>query len=114
MSTAGGDEVFDRSLTCAGGSYFARVSAALRAPSLSDAVSRSAFAPVTSTHWLMSSVVDGAASVVSLDGDPVVTGAEAELFLVDPGELVALLAEEQPDIANPATSIAATNQRWVM
>lgn len=62
------------------------MSAALRAPALSDAVSRSALAPVTSTHWLMSRVVVGAASVVSLDEELDVADAEVEFFVVDPEE----------------------------
>ncbi|HTQ22905.1 MAG TPA: hypothetical protein VML93_37610 [Mycobacterium sp.] len=38
------------------------MSAALRAASLSDDANRSTFAPVTSTHWLVSSGVTGASS----------------------------------------------------
>ncbi|MEM6106761.1 hypothetical protein AAHS21_10925 [Mycobacterium sp. 050272] len=81
---------------------------------MSDAVSKSAFAPVTSTHWLVSSVVDGAASVVSLVEELDVADAEVELFVDEPDGLVVLLPDEQPEIANPAISVAASNHRWAM
>jgi hypothetical protein len=67
----------------------------------------------------VSSVLDGAASVVSLDGEldllvPDGDVAEVELLVADPGELVVLLLNVQPDISIAATTIAAPNHRWVM
>ena len=101
------------SLTCAGGLYFSKVSAALRAASLSFAANRSAFAPVTSTHWLVSSWDAGADSVelVSLD----VATADVDLLpdWVADGADVVDLPPEHPAIRAAVTMIAANHHRWV-
>ena len=90
----------------------------MRAPSLSDAASRSAFAPVTSTHWLESRVaLAGAfAELVSVEaGELDVVAAEVERLLADGlgPELVVLLLE-QPAISAAATTRAINKHRRVM
>ncbi|OBA62598.1 hypothetical protein A5647_06865 [Mycobacterium sp. 1100029.7] len=59
-------------------------------------------------------MVAAAAWLVSLDVELDDAAADEEPFVADVDEVVVLLPEEQPVIAIPAASIAATSWRWVM
>jgi hypothetical protein len=63
MSLTGGDEVLDGGLDLRRRVVPLKGVSGLRAASLSEAVNRSRLAPVTSTHWLESSVATGVDSV---------------------------------------------------